>query len=107
MKKIVLIFSILICLSACSRSAVQISETAGAERVIPTEKQTMDAETLAYDDDNQPPVDETLEKVKLGLHPGAVYLLHPESTTNTAMLGDMIDWIRSVGYEILPICDIE
>ncbi len=55
----------------------------------------------------QPPVDETLEKVKLGLHPGAVYLLHPESTTNTAMLGDMIDWIRSVGYEILPICDIE
>lgn len=59
-----------------------------------------------YDDANQPPVDETLEKVKLGLHPGAVFLLHPESTTNTSMLGDMIDWIRSVGYEILPICDI-
>ena len=58
------------------------------------------------DDANQPPVDETLEKVKLGLHPGAVFLLHPESTTNTSMLGDMIDWIRSVGYEILPICDI-
>lgn len=59
-----------------------------------------------YYDDAQPPVDETLEKVKLGLHPGAIYLLHPESTTNTAMLGTMIDWIRSVGYDILPICDI-
>ncbi len=59
-----------------------------------------------YYDDNQPPVDATLAKVRKGLHPGAVYLFHPESTTNTAMLGDMIDWIRGEGYEILPICDI-
>lgn len=59
-----------------------------------------------YVDDDQPPVAETLEKVKSGLHNGCVYLFHPESTTNTAMLGDMIDWLRSVGYEIYPLCDI-
>lgn len=60
-----------------------------------------------YIDDDQPDPAETLEKIKKGLHNGCVYLLHPESTTNVAILGDMIDWIRSQGYEILPICDIE
>ena len=58
-------------------------------------------------DDDQPGLSETIEKIKLGLHNGCVYLLHPESTTNTAILGEMIDWIRSQGYEILPLCDIE
>ena len=59
-----------------------------------------------YDDD-QPGIPETIEKIKTGLHNGCVYLLHPESTTNTAILGEMIDWIRSQGYEFYPICDIE
>lgn len=60
-----------------------------------------------YDTNNQPPVSEALQKVKDGLHNGCVYLLHPESTTNTAMLGEMIDWIRSQGYEFLPLPAIE
>ena len=60
-----------------------------------------------YVDDDQPGISETIEKIKTGLHNGCVYLLHPESTTNTAILGDMIDWIRSEGYEIVPLCDIE
>lgn len=59
-----------------------------------------------YVDDDQPGTAETIEKIKTGLHNGCVYLLHPESTTNTAILGDMIDWIRSQGYEFYPICDI-
>lgn len=42
-----------------------------------------------------------------GLHNGEVMLLHPESKTNTEMLGKMIDKIRDAGFEILPICDIE
>lgn len=58
-----------------------------------------------YDDD-QPGTAETIEKIKTGLHNGCVYLLHPESTTNTAILGDMIDWVRSQGYEFYPLCDI-
>ena len=59
-----------------------------------------------YDDD-QPGHAETIEKIKTGLHDGCVYLLHPESTTNTAILGEMIDWIRSQGYEFYPLCEIE
>lgn len=59
-----------------------------------------------YDTDNQLPHDEALEKLKGGLHPGAVYLFHTESTTNAAILGEFIDWVRGQGYEILPICDI-
>ena len=58
-------------------------------------------------DDDQPGHAETIQKIKQGLHNGCVYLLHPESTTNTAILGEMIDWIRSQGYEFLPLCDIE
>jgi len=60
-----------------------------------------------YDTNNQKPVAEALAMAKKALHPGAVYLLHAESQTNADMLGDLIDWIRAQGYEILPICDIE
>lgn len=60
-----------------------------------------------YDTNNQPSVETALQKVKDGLHNGCVYLLHPESTTNAAMLGEMIDWIRSQGYEFLPLPAIE
>jgi peptidoglycan-N-acetylmuramic acid deacetylase len=59
-----------------------------------------------YDTENQPPVSEALAKLKNALHPGVVYLLHTESATNAALLGDLIDWIRAQGYELLPICDI-
>ena len=60
-----------------------------------------------YDVDNQPTVEEALEKAKAGLHNGCVYLFHTESATNAEMMGELIDWIRSQGYEILPICDIK
>ena len=60
---------------------------------------------MDYDTDNQLPHDEAMAKLKGGLHPGAVYLFHTESTTNAAILGDFIDWVRAQGYEILPICD--
>ncbi len=60
-----------------------------------------------YDVENQPEVSVALEKAKKGLHNGCVYLFHTESSTNTAMLGDLIDWIRDQGYEILPICEIK
>lgn len=62
---------------------------------------------LDYNTNNQPDVAASLANAKKGLHPGCVYLLHAESTTNVAILGDLIDWIRSQGYEILPISAIE
>lgn len=55
---------------------------------------------LDYDTANQPEPAKALEKVKSRLHPGAIYLLHAVSTTNTQILGDFIDYIRAEGYEV-------
>lgn len=56
-----------------------------------------------YDTQNQMEVSQALEKAKVGLHDGSVYLLHAVSSTNAAMLGDLIDYIRGEGYEIRRI----
>lgn len=45
-----------------------------------------------------------LEKAKMGLHNGCVYLFHCVGSTNPAILGDLIDYIRGEGYEIRPMC---
>ncbi|MBO5373616.1 MAG: N-acetylmuramoyl-L-alanine amidase, partial [Lachnospiraceae bacterium] len=54
---------------------------------------------LDYDVNNQPDEKESLEKMVSKLHPGAIYLLHAESWTNTNVLGDFIDRAREEGYE--------
>ena len=57
--------------------------------------------SFAYKDwitDNQPDKYEALEKLKEGLHPGAIYLLHSVSSTNSAILGNFIDYCMSQGY---------
>ena len=59
-----------------------------------------------YDESDQPDPAESLEKLKTTLHPGCVYYFHSISSTTAAILPDLIDWIRSQGYEILPICDV-
>jgi peptidoglycan/xylan/chitin deacetylase (PgdA/CDA1 family) len=53
---------------------------------------------LDYDVNNQPDPAESLAKMKDRLHPGAIYLLHAESATNAAVLGDLIDDIAAQGY---------
>lgn len=52
-----------------------------------------------YDTSNQPNTSEALQKCLDQIHPGAIYLLHAVSTTNTAILGDFIDGARALGYE--------
>lgn len=52
-----------------------------------------------WDAGNQPDLAEALENALNKVHGGAIYLLSGSSTTNRAMLGDMIDGIRSKGYE--------
>lgn len=52
-----------------------------------------------YDVNNQPDPAESLQKLVDKLHPGALYLLHAESQTNTDILGDFIDKARAAGYE--------
>lgn len=54
---------------------------------------------LDYDVNNQPDQAASLAKLKERLHPGAIYLLHAESETNAAILGDFIDAAREAGYE--------
>ena len=55
----------------------------------------------------QPDPAEALAKMKAGMYPGCVYLLHAESSTNAAVLGDFIDWVHAQGFVIEPICGIE
>ena len=59
-----------------------------------------------YDRYNQWPYEDALNILKVHLHPGCVYLLHAESTTNAAILPEFIDWIRAQGYVIEPLCGI-
>ena len=51
-----------------------------------------------WDPASQPARASSLQKLKERLHPGAVYLLHAVSATNTAILGDFIDYAQSQGY---------
>lgn len=54
---------------------------------------------LDYDTANQPEPTAALNKMVSRLHPGAIYLLHAVSATNTEVLGDFIDQARAAGYE--------
>jgi delta-lactam-biosynthetic de-N-acetylase len=51
-----------------------------------------------WDPNNQPDETEALQKCLNGLHPGAIYLLHAVSKTNTEILGSFIDEARAEGY---------
>lgn len=53
--------------------------------------------------DDQPDPAESLQKCLDSLHPGAIYLLHAESATNTEILGDFIDGARARGYDFAAI----
>lgn len=57
--------------------------------------------SFAYRDwltDDQPDPEEALDKVTGCLHPGAIYLLHAVSSTNTQILADFIETVRDQGY---------
>ena len=48
--------------------------------------------------DDQPSVDVTIQRILDGSHPGAIYLLHAVSSSNTAALDDAIAGLRAQGY---------
>lgn len=59
--------------------------------------------SFAYKDwitDDQPAISDAYAKVTGSVHDGALYLLHAVSSTNTAILGDVIDNFRSLGYTV-------
>ena len=58
--------------------------------------------SFAYRDwevDNQPLTIEATDAITRSCHPGAIYLLHAVSQTNAEVLPDIIDNIRTQGYE--------
>lgn len=80
-----------------------------SERVLECAKQlgyTTVLWSFAYYDwnvDAQPDLNQAFEKVTSKLHPGAIYLLHAVSKTNTEILGRVIDNWRENGYIITPM----
>lgn len=59
--------------------------------------------SFAYKDwltDDQPNPDEAYERVIKATHDGAIYLLHAVSSTNTSILGAVIDYWKSMGYTV-------
>jgi len=57
--------------------------------------------SIAYKDwqKEQPPHSEAFKRILPNLHPGAIILLHTTSTTNAAVLPELIDKCRESGYE--------
>lgn len=51
-----------------------------------------------WDPDDQPSIDYAFEKITTATHPGAIFLLHAVSSTNSSILGNVIDAIRKQGY---------
>lgn len=51
-----------------------------------------------YNVDDQPDPAASLEKMKSALHPGAIYLLHAVSSTDTQILGDFIEEAEKSGF---------
>ena len=59
-----------------------------------------------WDNNKQPSPDYAKKKILDNLHDGAVILLHPTSATNAAVLGEVIDSIRAMGYEFGTLDEI-
>lgn len=51
-----------------------------------------------WDPDNQMEHEKAFGKVTKSIHDGEIFLLHAVSSTNTAILGDVIDYVRNQGF---------
>ena len=51
-----------------------------------------------WDPDNQMEHQKAFERVTRSIHDGEIFLLHAVSSTNTAILGDVIDHVRAQGF---------
>ncbi len=65
--------------------------------------------SLAYadwDQNNQPSVATAMEKLTERIHPGAVVLLHNTSSTNAAILDELLTMWEEMGYTFRPLSDL-
>ncbi len=60
---------------------------------------------MDWEPEDQPTKEEAFNKITSNAHPGALYLLHAVSKTNTEVLGSVIDKFRADGYsvELYPV----
>lgn len=56
---------------------------------------------------NQPSVEQTKEKIKGGMHSGAILLLHAVSESNTKALDSVLKELKTEGYEFLSLDDLK
>ena len=66
--------------------------------------------SLAYVDwktDDQPTKEEAFAKLLRRVHPGAVVLLHNTSSTNAAILDELLTKWEQMGYTFAPLSDFE
>ena len=66
--------------------------------------------TFAYYDwveNDQPDPEKALEKIMSRMHNGCILLLHSTSKTNAEILGTLIDRLRTEGYEIVPLGEMD
>lgn len=59
-----------------------------------------------WDNNNQPSPEYAKQKILDNMHNGCVLLLHPTSTVNVQILGDIIDSMRNEGYEFGTLGDL-
>lgn len=65
--------------------------------------------SLAYVDwlqDDQPTKEEAFEKLIGRIHPGAIVLLHSTSSTNAAILDELLTKWEEMGYTFAPLSDL-
>ena len=65
--------------------------------------------SFAYKDwlvDNQPEENAAIKKIVSGAHPGSIMLLHAVSNTNAKILKDVIQELKSQGYEFKSLNDL-
>lgn len=65
--------------------------------------------SLAYVDwyeNDQPTKDEAFEKLLGRIHPGAIVLLHSTSSTNAAILDELLTKWKEMGYTVRPLSEL-
>ena len=65
--------------------------------------------SFAYKDwlvDNQPQEDAAIKKILKGVHPGSIILLHAVSDTNSKILKNVIQELKSQGYEFKSLTEL-
>ena len=65
--------------------------------------------SFAYRDwlvDNQPSPKDAVQKIKNGVHPGCIMLLHAVSDTNTKILKEVLTDLKNEGYEFKTLDEL-